>query len=287
MPVSRRCCSPLMIAAFARPGRATEGMRDRRGPAEQVARAMLDFRSQQSAGKPEDAAAEAQGRRQAAERRRHDEEPESAASFVLGQTLVFWLGAAGHGERHHDARRARFRDRTRRRRIDLIAGIDSAFSIVETANPECDRRRRLRGVSRRRGSISSISAIDARERRQDRIRLCTLAQAARCCSRGPRRTATWCWRSGGRGKDKAKEAIDNYKLAIAAAKDTRPRPTTAADVRVTIWHSYAADLADQATGAEKTAYAARGEGGVRSAWRRIRAPSTPTPRAAAGASRQP
>ena len=60
----------------------------------------------QSAGKPDDARENAQGRHQAAERGRHEAEPGWSRLWCYGKALVDVDGPADHAERHDDARRA-------------------------------------------------------------------------------------------------------------------------------------------------------------------------------------
>lgn len=133
---------------------------------------------------------------------------------------------------------------------DLYAGIDSSFKVVEASNPACDSqtepwRRQKAWVDLTNKSIELANG--------DKIDSAAVLA---------KRSIT-LWPTGPYGymvlaqasakKNDAKAAIENYKLAIAnSAKDT-----SMADTRRQLQlqlGNYASELADQAKGAEKTAY---------------------------------
>ena len=97
---------------------------------------MLDSNSRRARAKPEDAAKALKDAVKLLNEGDMKRNPVGRA-MVVRQGAVMWLAPAEHGERDHHARRGRVRRPTPPATFDIIAGIDSAFSIVEAANPEC------------------------------------------------------------------------------------------------------------------------------------------------------
>ncbi len=252
MPVfGGRLLSALMIASFA----ATAGAQQKacevdEGTPAQVARAVLDLQLAQSAGKPPDAAAKLRDAVKLLGEGDLKKNPTGRA-FVLGKTLVMWMaqplvanGLASRGSLGFVTDTSA--------RFDLIAGIDSAFTVVEVSNPECAAstaqwRQQKAWVDLTNHAMELMnadkndSAVFYAKRslqlsRNSPYGYIVLAQVASKANQ-------------------SKEAIDYYKQAIAAAG----RDTAQTDLRRQLQNTlggYAADLVDGATGADKTLYMA-------------------------------
>ncbi|MEO6877610.1 MAG: hypothetical protein ABI205_03950, partial [Gemmatimonadaceae bacterium] len=132
---------------------------------------------------------------------------------------------------------------------DLIAAIDSTFNVVETAMPECVST--TAPWRQQKGWVDLINKA---------IELATAGKGDSAVYYAKRsimlsRNAPYGYMIIGQTAvtdNQPKEAITNYKLAIAAAKDTAQ-----ADQRRQMLQTlgnYTADLAEKATGAEKTEY---------------------------------
>jgi hypothetical protein len=125
-----------MVAAFATAASAQQkACEPDEGTPNQVARAVLDLTMVQTAAKPEDAATRLKDAVKLLNEGDLKKNP-VGRSLVFGKTLVFWLSQPGMSS-----------GRTTRGAIgfvtdptapyDIIAGIDSAFTIVEKDNPAC------------------------------------------------------------------------------------------------------------------------------------------------------
>ena len=170
-------------------------------------------------------------------------------AMVYGKALVDVDGSAEHDERHHDARRGRLPDR-HRGAFDLIAGIDSAFSIVEASNPECaSQTGRYR---QQKGWVDLVNhAIELGQRAGQADSAVYLAKRSlQLYANAPYGYMVLAQASA--EKNQPKEAINYYKQAIAlAAKDTSAAmQDNRRNVLMTIGN-YAADLVDAATGEDK------------------------------------
>ncbi len=255
MPVlGSRMFSALMIAALAVPAAAQQPKACEldEGQPNQVARAKLDIQLAQSAGKPEDAAAKLKDATKLLYEGDLKKNPTGRA-FVLGQTLVFWMAQPGitNGMSTRGGV-GLLTDPTAP--FDLIATMDSAFTVVETANPECTANtaswRQQKGwvdldnhALELSGADKTDSAVIVAKRSLQLSRSApygymVLAQSAQ-------------------KQNQPKVAIENYKLAIEVA--SRDTSQAMADNRRSFQlnlGNYAADLAEQAKGAEKTAYLA-------------------------------
>jgi predicted Zn-dependent protease len=128
--------APLMVATFAAMAGAQQKACDiDEGQPSQVARAMLDLQMTQSAGKPEDAAKSLRHAVQLLQEADKAKNPIGRA-FVTGKIYVSWLAQPNMSSGIAPRATLGFTtDPTAT--YDLIAGIDSAFSVVEASNPEC------------------------------------------------------------------------------------------------------------------------------------------------------
>ena len=138
MPAMGRTLLPAVLIAGASVAAAAQQPKQcelDEGSPNQVARAVLDIQLAQSATKPQDAAPKLRD----AVKLLSEADPKRnpvGTSFVRGKTLVLWMtqptivnGMASRGSLGFTTDTAA--------KYDVIAGIDSAFTVVETANPEC------------------------------------------------------------------------------------------------------------------------------------------------------
>ena len=209
------------------------------GTPAQVARAVLDIQLAQFSTKPEDVANKL---RDAVKLLSEGDMKKNSVgrAFVLGKTLVWWLNQPNMAS-GNTTRGAIGFTTDQNAPYDLIANIDSLFSIVEKANPSCEAqttayRQQKAWVDMvnhaielgNAGNYDSASAIAKRSLQLSRTApygYMVLAQAA--------------------AKDnKASEAIADYKQAIAMAKDTS-QADTKRQLLYTLG-SYAAELAEDA-----------------------------------------
>jgi predicted Zn-dependent protease len=250
MPVlGGKVVSVMLLAALAATANAQKACDLDEGSPSQVARAVLDMQLAQSAGKPEAAAAKLSD---AVKLLGEGDMVKNSTgrAFVFGKTLVMWMGqplmASGM-----TTRGALGFTTNPTGTYDIIGGIDSAFTVVETANPEC---------------VSATAPW-----RQQKAWVDLVNKAIELANSDKPDSAAWYARRSlqlsrsapygymvlaqAAAKDnKPADAISNYKLAVAASKDTAQ-----ADQRrqmLATLGNYTASLAEAATGAEKTKYMA-------------------------------
>lgn len=210
-----RTLPALMLAGVAANAGAQEKACDiDEGSPNQVARAMLDLQFAQSA-KPEDAAAKLKDATKLLTEGDMKKNPTGRA-FVQGKTLVMWMNQPAMTSGITTRGAIGLTDNPTAS-YDLVAGIDSAFTIVESANPECASQtapwRQQKGwvdltnkaiELANGGNMDSAAVLAKRSLMLSRnmpYGYMVLAQAAA-------------------KNNQAKQAIDYYKQAIAAAKDT-------------------------------------------------------------------
>ena len=210
------------------------------GTPAQVARAVLDIQLAQSTTKPEDVANKLRDAVKLLSEGDMKKNPTGRA-FVLGKTLVWWLNQPSMAS-GTTTRGALGFTSDQNAPYDLIANIDSLFTIVEKANPSCEAqttayRQQKTWVDMvnhaielgNAGNYDSSVVIAKRSLQLSRTApyaYMVLAQAA--------------------AKDnKAPEAIADYKQAIAMAKDTS-QADTKRQLLYTLGN-YAAELAEDAS----------------------------------------
>jgi predicted Zn-dependent protease len=237
----------FMIAAFAATAHAQKACDLDEGTPAQVARARLDLQLAQSAGKPEDALPKLKDAVKLLSEGDMTKNPTGRA-YVLGQTLVLLMGqptmATGMSTRGGvglvSDPSAPF---------DIIAAVDSTFNVVETAFPECTAT--TAPWRQQKGWVDLINkAIELSNAGKN-------DSAAYYAKRSIQlsRNAPYGYMILGQtavAAKQPKEAITNYQLAIAAAKDTAQ-----ADQRRQMLQTlgnYTADQAEAATGADKTEF---------------------------------
>ena len=238
----------LMIATFAAAARGQQKACDvDEGTPNQVARAVLDLQLAQNSGKPDDAASKLKDAVKLLGEGDLTKNPAGRA-FAFGKTLVMWM-----------AQPAMTSGLTTRGALgfvtdpaapyDIIAGIDSAFTVVETASPGCAAttapwRQQKGWVDLVNKSIEYGNA----EKTDSAVYFARRSlQLSRSAPYGYMVLAQAAVKN-----NQSKDAITNYKAAIAAATDTAQ-----ADQRrqlMATLGNYAVGLAGQAAGAEKSAY---------------------------------
>jgi tetratricopeptide (TPR) repeat protein len=218
------------------------------GSPNQVARAYLDIQAAASA-KPEDIPVKLRDAVKLLGDGDMKKNP-SGRAFVLGKVLVFWLQQPSMvGGKTTRGAVGFLTDPTSP--YDLVAGIDSAFTVVETSNPEC--------VAQTTAYRQQKAWVDLINQANDLANANQLDSAVVLAKRSIQlsKNAPYGYNVLAQAAMKAnqpKEAIANFKLAIAAAKDT-----AMADTRrqlLAYLGNYAADQAEGATGADKEAYVA-------------------------------
>jgi tetratricopeptide (TPR) repeat protein len=250
MPVlGGRVFPALMIAAFASQAAAQAKACDLdESTPSQVTRAVLDLQLAGSAGKPEDAAKKLQEAVKFLNEGDMKKNPVGRAS-VYGKVMVTWLMQPGMSSGTTTRGAVGFATEPTAP-FDIIGAIDSAFTIVETANPECAtqtaawRQQKpwvdLINHAMELGNSGSDSAVAVAKRS---------LQLARSAPYGYLVLAQASAKA-----EKPKEALAFYKQALAVATDT-----SLADTRRQIYSTvgnYAADLIESSTGEDKKAYMA-------------------------------
>lgn len=237
----------LLIAAFAATAGAQKACDIDEGNPNQVARAKLDLQIAQTAGKPEDALPKL---KDAVKLLNEGDMTKNAPgrAYVLGQTLVLMMGQPSLAS-GITTRGAVGLVTDPAAPFDIVAAIDSSFSVTEKAYPEC-----VATVAPWRQQKAWVDLINkaielANANKSDSA--VYFAKRSLMLSRNAPYGYMIIAQAAVNNKQPA-EAISNYQAAIAAAKDTAQ-----ADQRRQMLQTlgnYAADLADQATGADKTTY---------------------------------
>jgi tetratricopeptide (TPR) repeat protein len=218
------------------------------GSPNQVARAVLDMQIAQNSAKPADAIAKLKD----AVKLTHDgdlkKNPVGRAS-VFGKTLVLWMaqpavtnGMASRGTIGFDTDTAQT--------YDLVAGMDSAFTIVETANPECAAtyapwRQQKSWVETVNAALQAINA----DKTDSAV---ALAKRSLQMYRGSP-YGYWILAQAAAKNNQTKDAISYYKQAIGVATDTS---ATITDLRRNLQlnlGNYAVSAAGTAAASDKPA----------------------------------
>jgi len=251
MPVlGGRVIPALLVAVFATKavaqGKACELDE---GTPSQVARAVLDLQLAGSSQKPDDIAKKLQEATKFLAEGDMKKNPVGRAS-VYGKVMVTWLAQPGMASGMTTRGAVGF-PTDPNAPFDIIAAIDSGFTIVETANPECATQtaawRQQKGWvdminhAMELGNNGSDSAVAVAKRSLQLSRnapygYLVLAQASAKAN-------------------KPKEAIDYYKQALkTSTSDTSAAMVETRRQVLGTMGQYAADVGEQASGAEKTEY---------------------------------
>ncbi len=255
-----RSLSALMVvAATATAGAQQKACDVDEGTPNQVARAVLDLQLAQNSGKPEDAANKLKDAVKLLTEGDVKKNPVGRA-MVLGKTLVLWM--AQPSVTNGMATRGALGFTTEPTApYDVIAGIDSAFSVVETANPECVAQ--TAGWRQQKGWVDLVNqAIElANSEKPDSAMVIAKRslQLSRTSPYGYMVLAQATAAKASQAADsvartkQAKEAIALYKQAIAAAEKDTAQADTRRQLQFALGN-FAVSLADMSAGADKTTF---------------------------------
>ena len=252
MPALGRTLLPAVLIAGASVAAAAQQPKQcelDEGSPNQVARAVLDIQLAQNATKPQDAAPKLRDAVKLLSEADPKRNP-TGKSFVLGKTLVLWMtqptvvnGMASRGSLGFTTDTAA--------KYDVIAGIDSAFTVVETSNPECVTQ--TGAYRQQKGWVDLINRSLEFSNAGNSDSAVILAKRSLQLSKSAPYAYVVLAQAAQKG-NQPKDAIANFKEAIALAKDT-----SMADNRRSWLNTlgvYASELAEEAQGADKQAYVA-------------------------------
>lgn len=216
------------------------------GQPAQVARAMLDLQMMQSSNKPEDAAKQLRDAVKLLNEGDLKRNPVGRA-FVMGKTLVSWMAqpsmASGYSPR---AALGFVTDPTGN--YDIVAGIDSNFTVVEASNPDCagqtagwrqqkawvDMVNKAFELSNEGGAKTDSAVVIAK-------------RSLQLYKNAP--YAYMVLAKGAAEKNNAAEAINQYKQAVAvSSKDTTASVVDMRRQVLMTLGNFAADLYEAGTG---------------------------------------
>jgi hypothetical protein len=220
------------------------------GSPNQVARAYLDIQTASSA-KPEEQPARLRDAVKLLQEGDLKKNP-SGRAMVLGKTFATWMELPNMTTGKTTRGAVGFVTDTAAA-FDLVVGLDSAFTIVETANPECASQT---AIYRQRKPW-----VDLVNQSNDLANAGQMDSAVVLAKRSLQlwKSAPYAYNvlaQAAMKNNQPKEAIAQLKLAIGAAKDTA---TAMADTKrqlLAYLGNYASDQADAAQGADKAAYIA-------------------------------
>lgn len=248
---AKKALLPLLLSAAATTvaGAQQKECEIDEGKPGEVARAMLALQMAQSSNKPEDAAKQLRSAVSSLEKADRSKNP-VGTNFVLGKTLVLWMsqpnvtpittrGGLGFAQNPQG-------------QIDLVTSIDSAFAVVEKAAPECASQ--TTAWRAQKGWVTMINEA-IQQLNADRSDSAE-SLARRSLILNP--NAPYGYMVLGnvaQKKSQTRQAIDYFKqTALKAGADTSytdlKRQTLLAAGNM------AADAAEAATGADKTALSA-------------------------------
>lgn len=240
----------MLVATFAAAAGAQQKQQCEidEGTPSQIARATLDLNLASTATKPEDAASKLRDAIKLINDADRNKNP-LGRNLVYGKTLVLWMMQPNVGSIASRGTLGFTTDTATK--VDLAVSIDSAFKTVETAHPECVAM--LNGWRQQKGWVDLVNAAIEQANSDHPDSAEVLAKRANVLYSGAPYGYMVLAQAAVK-RNQPKVAIDYYKQTIDAAKDT-----TFADVRRQMLNTLgnlAADAAEQATGADKTAYLA-------------------------------
>ncbi|HEY4215901.1 MAG TPA: hypothetical protein VGM67_02125 [Gemmatimonadaceae bacterium] len=237
----------LLLAAFAATAHAQKACDIDEGTPAQTARAKLDLQLAQTAGKPEDALPKLKDAVKLLGQGDMTKNP-AGRSYVLGQTLVLLMSQPSFASGITTRGAVGF-ETNPAAPYDLVAGIDSAFTVTETAFPECLST--TAPWRQQKAWVDMINKAIEFSNNNNADSAAFYAKRSIQLSKNAPYGFMILAQNAVAAKD-AQGAITNYQAAIAAAKDTAQ-----ADQRRQMLQTlgnYEADLAEAATGAQKTQY---------------------------------
>jgi len=218
------------------------------GSPNQVARAYLDIQTAQTT-KPEDQPARLRDAVKLLQEGDLKKNPTGRA-MVLGKTFVMWMAQPKMASGRTTRGAVGFVTDTAAA-FDLVAGIDSAFTVVETANPEC--------IGQTTSYRQQKAWVDLVNQANDLANANQIDSAVVLAKRSLQlsRNAPYGYNvlaQAAMKNNKPKEAIENLKQAIAAAKDTAATMVDTRRQLLAYLGNYASDQAESAAGADKAAF---------------------------------
>lgn len=217
MPVSGRALPALLIIALASTVGAQQKACDLdEGTPSQVARAVLDMQLAQAAPKPADAAIKLKDAVKLLNEGDMKKNAPGRAS-VFGKTLVLWMTQPGVVNGMSTRGTVGFVTDTAAP-YDIIAGIDSSFSIVEAANPECTAA--TAPWRQQKAWVDMINhAIELANTGKTDSAVALAKRSIQLYHNSPYGYMVLAQAAASKG-NQTKDAISYYKQAIDAAKDT-------------------------------------------------------------------
>jgi predicted Zn-dependent protease len=218
------------------------------GTPSQVARAVLDLQLAGSSQKPDDIAKKLQEATKFLSEGDMKKNPVGRAS-VYGKVMVTWMAQPGMTSGMTTRGAVGLTDNPTAP-FDIIAAIDSGFTIVETANPECATQ--TAAWRQQKGWVDLINHVMELGNSGSDSAVALAKRSLQLARNAPYGYLVLAQASA--KANKPKEAIDYYKQGLKVATDT-----SMAETRRQILGTmgqYAADVAEQAQGADKAAYTA-------------------------------
>ncbi|HEY9228508.1 MAG TPA: tetratricopeptide repeat protein [Gemmatimonadaceae bacterium] len=238
--------SALMIATFgAAAGAQQKACEIDEGQPGQVARAMLYLQMTQSASNPDAAAKPLRDATKVLDEADKTKNPVGQA-FVKGKILVSWMAQPSMASGVATRSALGFVTNPTGS-YDLVAGIDSAFSVVEASNPDCASQ--TTGWRQQKGWVDLVNrAIELGNQSDKADSAVLIAKRSLMMYKGAPYGYMVLAKAAAE-KNQSKEAIDYYKQAVSVtSKDTS---TQTADLRRQVLlqlANYSADLYEQGTG---------------------------------------
>jgi tetratricopeptide (TPR) repeat protein len=237
----------VLVATMATAARAQKQCEIDENTPGQVARAVLQLQLAQSASKPEDAAPKLRDAVKFLSEVPPGRNP-VGVNYEMGRALVLWMAQPNIG---FTPKRGALGFTTEPEgTIDLVARIDSSFSVVEKSNPECAPL--TAQYRQQKGWVDLINSAIELGNADKTDSAVAVAKRSLQLYRG----APYAYMVLGQAaakQNQTKEAIGYYKQAIDIAKDT-----SLADTRRQLLLNLgqiAENAAEAATGADKTEYA--------------------------------
>jgi tetratricopeptide (TPR) repeat protein len=236
-----------LVATMATAARAQKQCEIDENTPGQVARAVLQLQLAQAATKPEDAAPKLRDAVKLLSEVAPGRNP-IGVNYEMGRALVLWMSQPNIG--FTPKRGALGFTTDPEGALDLVARIDSSFSVVEKANPECIAL--TAQYRQQKGWVDLINSAIELGNADKTDSAVAVAKRSLQLYRG----APYAYMVLGQAaakQNQTKEAIGYYKQAIDMAKDT-----SLADTRRQLLLNLgqiSENAAEAATGAEKTEYA--------------------------------
>lgn len=185
------------------------------GSPNQVARAVLDMQIAQNSAKPAEAVAKLKDAVKLLNEGDMKKNPAGRAS-VFGKTLVLWMAQPGVTNGRASRGTLGFQTDTAAS-YDLIAGMDSAFTVVETSNPECVAT--YAGWRQQKAWVDMVNAALQAINADKTDSAVALAKRSLVMYRGSP-YGYWILAQAAAKNNQTKDAINYYKQAIGVATDT-------------------------------------------------------------------